>query len=300
MTAFIEHWSADRVEKLLANGPVRRLVGGHIRYRRLREGDVIWLVADAHGMPALVGAFSVLSAPVEVTKPRERPAYLPPNSGQLKYAAVKVGRQRVGKRCVLSIAELKRLRFASENDRLEGTRADELLAGLASFRKLTAASDARLRNLWQGAPSIMSVAESRSKAGSAPRKRSRRATLRGATDAVFPDEVPPEQKYAEGATKQVLVNAYERDPRARRACLNHHGTECSVCGMSFSARYGALGKDFIHVHHLTPLSLLNGTRRVDPATEMLPVCPNCHAMLHRRNPPYTPRALRLRLKKATG
>lgn len=98
---------------------------------------------------------------------------------------------------------------------------------------------------------------------------------------LFPDELEPGQKYVEGAKKQVRVNAYERDPKARKACLKHHGYNCVVCGFNFQSRYGEIGKEFIHVHHLKPLSLTDGEYVLDAVTDLRPVCPNCHAMLHR-------------------
>jgi 5-methylcytosine-specific restriction protein A len=98
---------------------------------------------------------------------------------------------------------------------------------------------------------------------------------------LFPDELDPGKKYVEGAKKQVRVNAYERDPKARKACLAHYGYNCAVCGFNFQTRYGEIGKDFIHVHHLKPLALTDGRYELNPITDLRPVCPNCHAMLHR-------------------
>lgn len=99
--------------------------------------------------------------------------------------------------------------------------------------------------------------------------------------AMFPDEIETRPQYIEGASKQVLVNAYERDPKARQACLERHGFDCIVCGFNFEARYGHRGKDFIHVHHLKPMALRDGEYELNPVEDLRPVCPNCHAMLHR-------------------
>lgn len=94
-----------------------------------------------------------------------------------------------------------------------------------------------------------------------------------------PDEVT--QKFTEGHGKQVWVNRYERDPGARAACVRHWGARCHVCSLAFEERYGALAKGFIHVHHLRPLSEIGKSYQVDPKNDLRPVCPNCHAMLHR-------------------
>ncbi|HYD76369.1 HNH endonuclease [Ramlibacter sp.] len=101
----------------------------------------------------------------------------------------------------------------------------------------------------------------------------------------FPDELPPGQQYVEGAKKYVRVNAYERDAKARKACISHYGAVCVVCSFSFEKTYGQLGKGFIHVHHLKPLALTDGEYQIDPIADLRPVCPNCHAMLHQENPP---------------
>lgn len=100
----------------------------------------------------------------------------------------------------------------------------------------------------------------------------------------FPDEVA---EFVEGATKRVVVNAYERDPKARSQCLLHHGYSCVVCGFNFADNFGEIGNEFIHVHHIEPISKAKEVHTIDPVNDLRPVCPNCHAMLHRSDPPFT-------------
>ena len=102
----------------------------------------------------------------------------------------------------------------------------------------------------------------------------------------MPQEVPSAETYPEGATKRITVNAYERSRKAARRCVEHHGYHCSVCGFNFARIYGEVGEGYIHVHHLKPLSEVGSGYRVDPIQDLRPVCPNCHAMIHRRIPPY--------------
>ncbi len=97
---------------------------------------------------------------------------------------------------------------------------------------------------------------------------------------VFPDEVDPTEAYREGAVHRVLVNAYERNPDARRRCIAHHGTSCCICGFHFGSVYGSEADGFIHVHHLRPLAQIAGEYEIDPIADLRPVCPNCHAVLH--------------------
>lgn len=67
---------------------------------------------------------------------------------------------------------------------------------------------------------------------------------------IYPDEVP---EMWEGEQRTITVNSYERNPLARKQCINHYGAECHVCKMNFEDTYGEVGKEFIHVHHITPL-----------------------------------------------
>lgn len=101
----------------------------------------------------------------------------------------------------------------------------------------------------------------------------------------FPDAIEDAKLYSEGAKKTVTVNAYERDPAARNACLQRNGYRCAVCDMSFAERYGDIGRSFIHVHHKKPLAGIKTAYKVNPSKDLVPVCPNCHAMLHTTNPP---------------
>jgi 5-methylcytosine-specific restriction protein A len=111
--------------------------------------------------------------------------------------------------------------------------------------------------------------------------------LKTGASSGFPDDVYPGARYPEGAVKKVTVNAYERNPKARKACIEHYGTACIVCGIDFQVTYGTIGQGFIHVHHLYPIALRDEEYEVDPINDMQPVCPNCHAMLHRSDPPFT-------------
>ncbi len=105
-------------------------------------------------------------------------------------------------------------------------------------------------------------------------------------DLETPQEVLERGTYVEGSIKRITVNAYERSRKAAEHCVDHHGHACSVCGFDFGGVYGGLGEGFVHVHHLKPLSEIRGEYRVDPIRDLRPVCPNCHAMIHRRTPPY--------------
>ena len=93
--------------------------------------------------------------------------------------------------------------------------------------------------------------------------------------------------FFEGAVKHVTVNAYERNPQARRRCIEAHGVKCSACNLDFGTIYGPQAKGYIHVHHIKPLASIGMRYEVDPVEDLRPVCPNCHAVIHMSDPPRT-------------
>ena len=98
---------------------------------------------------------------------------------------------------------------------------------------------------------------------------------------LLPEEVPSFDKpIFEGAVQKITVNAYERDPKARALCIQKYGAKCGVCGLEFGKAYGQEAAGLIHVHHLKPLSTVGEEYQVDPEKHLLPVCPNCHAVIH--------------------
>lgn len=103
-------------------------------------------------------------------------------------------------------------------------------------------------------------------------------------ETIYADEVDSETEYSEGKTKKVLVNSYERNPIARKKCIEHYGLNCQVCDFNFEKKFGELGSDFIHVHHKIDISTIGVEYSVNPITDLIPVCPNCHSMLHKRKP----------------
>ncbi len=109
------------------------------------------------------------------------------------------------------------------------------------------------------------------------------------SSTVMPDE---DVTYVEGAYVEVKVNRFERDPTARAECIKHYKPVCSVCSLDFLEMYGEIGRGFIHVHHITPISEIGVSYELDPVRDLVPVCPNCHAMLHTKKPPYSVRELK--------
>ncbi len=117
---------------------------------------------------------------------------------------------------------------------------------------------------------------------------------------IDPQELAVPGLYVEGAVRSVTVNAYERNPQARQACVDHYGFDCAVCGFNFANAYGTIGEGFIHVHHLADIAKVGHEYQVDPVKDLRPVCPNCHAMLHTSKPSMSIAKLKTLLKQYTN
>ena len=89
-------------------------------------------------------------------------------------------------------------------------------------------------------------------------------------------------EYWEGKIGQVTITTHERSVEARNKCIRIKGIKCAVCGFDFERTYGELGKGFIHIHHVNPISNMKVQYEIDVEHDLFPVCPNCHAMLHRK------------------
>ncbi len=103
------------------------------------------------------------------------------------------------------------------------------------------------------------------------------------TDDSHPDEVSDQDTYIEGAVTKVTVNRYERDPSARQQCINSSDPKytCKACNLNFGTKYGVKGNNFIHVHHIKLLSEIPEDYKIVPEKDLIQLCPNCHAMVHK-------------------
>lgn len=106
-------------------------------------------------------------------------------------------------------------------------------------------------------------------------------------DAVPTETTNNHETFWEGNETSKLTTQYERNPEARQKCLDEYGYSCQACEFDFAKVYGQLGEQFIHVHHLIPVSARKKPYRLNPKTDLIPLCPNCHAMSHKRIPPYS-------------
>ncbi len=103
----------------------------------------------------------------------------------------------------------------------------------------------------------------------------------------LPEEAFESVEFSEGARVTISVNRYERDGAARAACIARSGLRCFGCGLLMEERYGQIARGFIHVHHVKPLSFRKVVHSVNPELDLIPLCPNCHAVVHLADPPLS-------------
>ena len=96
--------------------------------------------------------------------------------------------------------------------------------------------------------------------------------------------VSGETEWLEGAQSLRWTTTYERNGDLRREAIRIHGLVCKGCGFDFEKTYGVLGKGFIEVHHLNPISEQGGIAAVAPLTDLTVLCSNCHSIVHRNKP----------------
>lgn len=101
------------------------------------------------------------------------------------------------------------------------------------------------------------------------------------------DELPIVIGEVEGTRSEKTCGRYSRSVKNKIRCLEKYGYVCLACGLNPSSIYGPIGRNIIHVHHLTPLSLMASESVVNPETDLVPLCPNCHNFAHKRNPPFS-------------
>lgn len=104
-------------------------------------------------------------------------------------------------------------------------------------------------------------------------------------------------EFFEGRPIAIQTTRYERSVGARSTCLSHHGYTCLACGFNFGKTYGPVATHYVQVHHLKPLAAMGSAGACDPINDLAPLCANCHAVAHFRNPPYSVEELRSFINK---
>ena len=98
---------------------------------------------------------------------------------------------------------------------------------------------------------------------------------------------PKDFDHQEGKIVQKNLTTHERNKNLRDHCIAyfralHHGRiVCECCGFDFGKAYGEWGEGYIEVHHLLPISQTEGQHDVNPEKDLVPLCANCHSVIHR-------------------
>lgn len=98
-----------------------------------------------------------------------------------------------------------------------------------------------------------------------------------------------QKEFEEGFTRQIVKESRLRNRNVIQLAKQKHGTKCMICTFDFGKTYGFHGKDFIEMHHLHPLYL---GKRKTTVKDLVPVCANCHRMLHKGNTLLSPADLK--------
>lgn len=113
-----------------------------------------------------------------------------------------------------------------------------------------------------------------------PARRRKASKLREPTLRSIVDSSPA----LEGGRKPKTNYAVVRSAKLKKAAIEIHGRNCCACTKNFDEIYGPdLAKGYVEIHHLNKIAA--GERTTDPATDLAPLCSNCHTMADRLSPP---------------
>lgn len=291
------YWRDDVNREYL---PICHSAGNSFRRRGVAASDVVYIVSLAHGQLFLGGRMTV-----QRIVSRDEAVQILGTDDLYDATEQIIGEERLGTPLnlhrALDPAVSRQLRFVSPGSAPRGlffvsdTHLD--VQATRGVRELTSDSAGlldRIIYLTDSLPrsgQLITVTEDLLRSG---------PMQQGPEEIRLPEEIPGGSAYPEGAVQHILVNRYERDPHARQECIRYYGTTCFLCGFDFVAAYGGVMMGFVHVHHLNPLSSVSANYHVDPVRDLRPVCPNCHAVLHRREPPHSLEEVRQFLQTQRG
>jgi predicted HNH restriction endonuclease len=96
------------------------------------------------------------------------------------------------------------------------------------------------------------------------------------------EKLQEDSYHKDGKVIEYYGTRYERNPINRVRAIEIHGTKCKACGFDFEKVYGERGRGFIEVHHIKPLFSIDKEIEINPETDLVTVCSNCHKMIHRK------------------
>jgi predicted HNH restriction endonuclease len=267
MADYMAYWKTDQVRAAIEEAADGHMVdhAASEQFGKVQPGDTVWIVNIEKGTHRFLLVARIEVRAVVGQREAERALARHGDLYQASYHLLAIEGSEEPAREIPLDRVARQLRFVSPEPRDRLTIADGQIDAqqVRALRELTPDTIEIFEGLWRTA------------SGRDPRR-----------SGIDGEEHVPNRSYLEGAAVRVLVNRYERDRGARDECVARHGTACAVCGFEFSREYEGVGAGFIHVHHIVPLGTIGQRYRVDPINDLVPVCPNCHAMLHwGANPP---------------
>ena len=165
-------------------------------------------------------------------------------------------------------------------DKPQGEYRGAMYFDVPSIRVFAPISVAQMQQVWPEFSGFSNALQSLDPSGRDGFENLLATTTSPAAIQPLSEEIPDRNELWEGARHKVSINIYERNPEARRQCIDHFGTVCQICHFDFEETFGPEAAGYIHVHHRVPLSKVDKSYRVSPTEDLIPVCPNCHAVLH--------------------
>ncbi|MBE6022307.1 MAG: hypothetical protein E7231_03615 [Cellulosilyticum sp.] len=83
--------------------------------------------------------------------------------------------------------------------------------------------------------------------------------------------------------------------RIKNQCIDYYGAICDICGFDFGYTYGEEYEGFIEVHNVHG-HVEEITKMTHPTDDLIPVCCNCHQVMHSKTPPISVEQMRKMVK----
>lgn len=86
--------------------------------------------------------------------------------------------------------------------------------------------------------------------------------------------------------------------KLKKECLEYYGAICEICGFDYGYTYGEQFESKIDIHHIQATCEEEILPDTDPIKDLIPICHNCHCIVHSKTPPYSVDEMRVMLKNA--
>lgn len=86
--------------------------------------------------------------------------------------------------------------------------------------------------------------------------------------------------------------------KLKKECLEYYGAICEICGFDYGYTYGEAFESKIDIHHVQGGREEELSPNTDPVQDLIPICHNCHLIIHSKTPSYTVDEMRVMLKNA--